>query len=231
VDGVGPVLIEDPRGRRWSVHRRWLGLRRPRWRGVEDPGFGNFGDVGGLGDDPLSAIVAVIGLILVLLFLVLFALPILIFGAELVLILAVAALGLAGRVLLGRPWTLEARSHDGRLVTRQAGGWRNSREALATLRDDAAAGRLLESDAQRALPSTPTRRALEAALACVLALLWLGGIGSLAAITVAVAVRNAPESGPWGLRIAVAALVLSAAGLLLTALVVLGLVSEHHRVA
>jgi hypothetical protein len=225
------VLIKDPRGHRWSVHRRWLGLRRPRWRGAEDPGFGNFGDVGDLGDDPLSAIVAVIGLILVLLFLVVFTLPILIFGVELVIVLTAAALGLAGRVLLGRPWTLAARSDDGRLVTREARGWRNSREALATLRDDAAAGRLLQSDVQRAVPSTSTRRALEAALACVLALLWLGGAGSLAAIAVAAGVRSAPESGPWGRRIAVAALVLSAAGLLLTALVVLGLISEHHRVA
>ncbi len=220
------MLIEDPRGRRWSVRRRWLGLRRPRWRGAEDPGFGDL-DVG---DDP-SGILAVIGLILVVIFIVFFALPIVIFGVELAVLLGAAALGLAGRLLLGRPWTLEARSDDGRLVTRQAGGWRDSQEALATLRDDAAAGRLLESDSRRAVPAAPARRALEAALACVLALLWLGGAGSLAALAVAAAVRHAPETGPWGRRIAVLALVLGLAGLLLTALVVLGLVSEHHRVA
>ena len=88
------MLIEDPNGHRWWVHRRWLGLRRPRWRGAEDPGFAN-----------------------------------------------------------------------------------------------------------------------------------------LVAIAVAAGVRSAPETGPRGRRIAAGALVLSAAGLLLTALVVLGLVTEHHRVA
>jgi hypothetical protein len=211
---------------RWSVRRRWLGLRRPPWRGAEDPGFSNL-DVG---DDP-SGILAVIGLILVVMFVVVFALPVVIFGVELVVVLAAAALGLAGRVLLGRPWTLEARSQDGRRVTRQAAGWRDSREALATLRADASAGRLLQSEAQLAVPATTARRALEAALACVLALLWLGGAGSLVAIAVATGVRHAPDSGPWGRRIAVLALVLSAAGLLLTALVVLGLVAEHQRVA
>lgn len=124
------MLIEDPRGRRWSVRRRWLGLRRPRWRSIEDPS--------------------------------------------------------------GRPTPTER-------LPGQA-------------------------------PS-PGRRTTQAILGCVVALLWLGGAGSLVAFALAAVVRRAPESGPWARRVAVLAIVLGIAGVLLTALVVLGAVSEHHRVA
>lgn len=220
------MLIEDPSGRRWSVRRRWLGLRRPRWRGPEDPGL----DALDVGDDP-SGVLAVLALIAVVILVALFAVPLVVFGVELVIVLAAAGLGLAGRLLLGRPWTLEARSDDGRLVWREVAGWRDSREALDAMREDIAAGRPTRTERTPVPVPPPNRRALEAALACVLALLWLGGAGSLAAIAVAAAVRHAPETGPWGRRLAVVAVVLAAAGLVLTALVVLGVISEHHRVA
>lgn len=222
------MLIADPSGRRWSVRREWLGLRRPRWRGIEDPSSPGSLDVA---DDP-TGILMVIAIVFFVIFLIVVALPLLVFGVELVIVLGGAAVGLAGRLLLGLPWTLEARSDDGRRVVQRVKGWRDSRDALAALRDNAAAGRLTGADhVAAAVPLTPARRATQGALACVLALLWLGGLGSLLALVLAGGVRHAPESGRWGRRLALLAVVLGVAGLLLTALVVLGLVSKHNRVA
>ena len=60
--------------------------------------------------------------------------------------------------------------------------------------------------------------------------MWLGGAGSLAALAIAHTVLRAPDSGRRARATAWRAVRLAALGLLLTALMVLGAVSEHQHV-
>lgn len=66
---------------------------------------------------------------------VIFVVPAVIFVAELLLIAAIVGVGLAGRMLLGRPWTIEAMKQDaGDAFEWKVRGWRASgelRESIA----------------------------------------------------------------------------------------------------
>ena len=65
---------------------------------------------------------------------VLFVVPALIFLLELLLVVAIVAMGVAGRVLLGRPWTVEARARvAGDAVEWKVRGWRASGELLESV--------------------------------------------------------------------------------------------------
>lgn len=89
----------------------------------------------GLDDDLGLIVAAVVGAVLavlVVLFVVVFALPLLI---EVVVLVAVTVLGIAGKVLLRRPWTVAAESDDGTRVTWRVVGWRASREHVDTVAD------------------------------------------------------------------------------------------------
>lgn len=58
---------------------------------------------------------------------VIFVVPALVFVAELLLIVALVGLGLLGRVLLGRPWTVEAREQAADYAYEwKTRGWRAS---------------------------------------------------------------------------------------------------------
>jgi hypothetical protein len=78
----------------------------------------------------LDALVIVVALVVI----VFVVIPLLLFGIELIIAGAVIAIGAIGRLLLGRPWTIEAASSSGQTVTWRVAGWRDSREAV----DDAA---------------------------------------------------------------------------------------------
>jgi hypothetical protein len=104
------MRVRDPDGVEWNVTRRWLEV--PAWRRarprVEDLLGGDIG-----GDDLLAAI-AVLILVAVLYW----------FGIAFLLLLAalvVALVGLAGRILLRRPWLVETRSERGELAWRVRG--------------------------------------------------------------------------------------------------------------
>ena len=94
-------------------------------------------DLASLGSDlPVVGVFFVgIALLLFAVGAVIFVVPALIFLLELLLIAAIVGVGLVGRVLLGRPWTVEATRQEPRAAYEwQAAGWRASgdlREAIA----------------------------------------------------------------------------------------------------
>lgn len=76
---------------------------------------------------------------------VLIAIPLLLFGVELIILGALLAAGVIGRIMFRRPWVIEARCHDplahGRRLEWQVIGWRKSRGLIDRVRSDLAAGR------------------------------------------------------------------------------------------
>ena len=134
------VEAVSPDGTRWRVGRVWW-QGRPRWRRrLEDVGGdGGFPDLGG---DDLAGLALAVVLGLLLLLVVPFLLPAVVFAVELVLLLLLGGLALAARVLLVRPWTVRATSATGQVVTRQARGWRASGRAVEELAASVRAGRL-----------------------------------------------------------------------------------------
>jgi hypothetical protein len=134
--------VASPDGRTWKVRRRWverpLPSLRERWR-REDVGGGDILDgllladgVEGFG--AIGAVVAIGALILVLL-------PLVGVALELVVLLLVLAYGLFARVVLRRPWIIDAvDSEDAEeRVAFAVKGWRDSSTALRELRTAIAA--------------------------------------------------------------------------------------------
>jgi hypothetical protein len=124
----------------WHVRRRWaprrLGAqtvwarfldrtRRARRRTTE---LGDVADPGCL-PDITDGIVAFLVVLALILFFVFIGLPLLIALGELVLILVLALIGVIGRVLFRRPWTIDAVSPSGVLTQWSVVGWRASAAA------------------------------------------------------------------------------------------------------
>jgi hypothetical protein len=136
--GMGTEAVVDPAGHRWVVRRRWV-RRRLRWRGKSGRSFDlmDGSDLASLGADlPVVGVVFVgIALLLFAVGAVILVVPAIVFLAELLLIAAVVGVGLAGRMLLGRPWTVEAMKQDtGDAYEWKVRGWRASgelRESIA----------------------------------------------------------------------------------------------------
>jgi hypothetical protein len=138
-------IVTAPDGQRWRVRRRWLNRPAPRpwtrWRrrrtrnddGEVVAGWGLEALMGGV--DSLAGLVVIVAAIAVLVLLVIALLFVLGIAFELVLLAAVLASGLFGRVVLRRPWTIEAVGVDDptRRSVFAVTGWRRSRRALATL--------------------------------------------------------------------------------------------------
>ncbi len=103
----------------WRVSRRWVPWRR-RLKGALDaiPDLG----VGPLGDDPISAVIGIVLLIIALPFLVLA----LVAGFEFLLVLLVLPFAVLGRVLFGRHWTVEVRRGWRPWWEARSGDWQES---------------------------------------------------------------------------------------------------------
>jgi hypothetical protein len=117
------MKVVDPQGRTWRVSRRWMPWRRKTR-------FGSWGDgpvfSGSLGDDPISAI---IGVVLLILFI-----PVLVLGLvvalEMLLLLLVLPFAVMGRMLLGRHWWVEVREGWTFAWETEGGGWSDSGRAI-----------------------------------------------------------------------------------------------------
>ena len=76
---------------------------------------------------------------------VLILIPVLFFGVELIILGALLAAGVIGRVLFRQPWVIEARSNDpltpGRRLEWHVIGWRKSQSLIQKVTSDLAAGR------------------------------------------------------------------------------------------
>jgi hypothetical protein len=141
----------------WTTFRKRL--RRTGGRAMEtgdalDAGcvVGELAELPAVGVVFLAVALVVIAVALVA-FGVVVLVPLLLAVLDLLLLGIVAALGLVGRLVLRRPWTIEARSDDGTVLTWNVVGWRASRER----RDEVAAllaSGVVPPDATLTLPPT-----------------------------------------------------------------------------
>jgi hypothetical protein len=128
------VKVQDPEGQTWRVRRRWLPWRR-KVRDVPDvPVDGMF--VGG--DDPLSAILGVIALVLLV--------PVIVVGAamlaEFLLLLLLLPLWLIVRAVTGGAWPVEVWRGKTYVGTDSVKGWTPSRVRMYDIAEAIRLGRL-----------------------------------------------------------------------------------------
>jgi hypothetical protein len=136
------VVATTPAGVQWRVRVVW----QPRWQALARR-FGGWrrrrrGDGGGLnmdipagidlGDNLVAALIAIVGVILFALLFWFLLLPLLLLLVDIFVVILLLALAIPARVLLRRPWTVEAVATlaDGgedRFVT-QTVGWREALE-------------------------------------------------------------------------------------------------------
>ncbi|HEX6685199.1 MAG TPA: hypothetical protein VF062_20580 [Candidatus Limnocylindrales bacterium] len=112
------VNVKDSGGADWAVRvvwqprwralaRRFGGWRRKRREKKEGGGF-DLPDVGGIGDDIFAAILVIVGLILFGLLFWFLLLPMMLLLVDIVIVVLLMLLAIPARVLLRRPWTVEA---------------------------------------------------------------------------------------------------------------------------
>jgi hypothetical protein len=127
----------------WRVRIRWL-PRAPRWVGWGFRGRAprrerdatssssegwDFWDVTGIGEGCVDDLFVALALFVILVVAWFVVLPALVFALDVLLVIVIAAAAVAARVLLRRPWVLDAESRGQRyewLVI----GWRASRQAV-----------------------------------------------------------------------------------------------------
>jgi hypothetical protein len=128
----------DPAGAEWVVRRRWV-HRDLRWRGKRGTlDLLDGADLAAAGSDlpVVGGVLVAIAAILFVAGLVLFVLPLLLLVAELLLVAVVLGAGVAGRVLLGRPWTVEARRlGEDCAYEWKVTGWGSSRALVRSVAD------------------------------------------------------------------------------------------------
>jgi hypothetical protein len=139
-------LVTAPDGGRWSVSRRWLDrplpslrkrFRAGRKENLEDDVIGGLWNVDGVSEGWAGLAVGAAVLLIVFV-----ALPLLGVALELIALIFVLSSGVFGRVVLGRPWTVEAVERGGRkqAFSFPVKGWRQAGEAAAGLAREIAAG-------------------------------------------------------------------------------------------
>jgi hypothetical protein len=139
-------LVTAPDGGHWSVRRRWLDrpfpslrkrFRAGRRENLEDNVIGGLLNVDDISEGWASLAVAAAVLLIVFV-----ALPLLGVALELIALIFVLCSGVVGRVIFGRPWTVEAVECGGRnrSVSFPVKGWRRAGEAATGLAREVAAG-------------------------------------------------------------------------------------------
>jgi hypothetical protein len=130
--------VTAPDGRRWLVRRRWLDrplpslrkrFRRPRGEQVEEGVFEGLLNTDW--SEGAAGIAVTVGFLLV----ILVVLPLLGVALELIALIFILGAGLFGRIVLGRPWTVEAmeRGGQGQSARFPVKGWRRAGETAAQL--------------------------------------------------------------------------------------------------
>lgn len=154
---MGRAAVSTPAGESWRVRRLWaprLGGRRlwarvrRRFRKPTDFPDSGLADPTGCLPDALDEFFLVLGLFLAVLLVVLLAVfvvvPLLLALLDLVVVLVLALLGVLARVLLRRPWTVEAEAcagpRAGTVITWRVVGWRASGEHAAQVAEALRAG-------------------------------------------------------------------------------------------
>lgn len=153
------IKVVDPSGREWTVRRRWLPWR-PRWRGPGRlrnmwDGLNGLDLLGGFADDFFAPILSILLAIVVIVLLVFFVLPLAVFLVEVVLTIVIVALATLLRIVLRKPWLVDAAdaSGEGHDYVWAVTGWRASGEAVDRIAAQLQGG--------AALPVLPNGRLVE----------------------------------------------------------------------
>lgn len=132
-------------GRTWTVRRRWVprhaSLVRRWWqrkRSRRGDGAGWFDVATGFDLDDLWWVALAVAAIA---FLVILGVPIVLALLDVVLLLVLTAGGIVARVLLRRPWTVQATTADGSVLERQVVGWRRAGDEVRALAHELQHGR------------------------------------------------------------------------------------------
>lgn len=151
------IEVLDPEGVRWRVRRRWAprhnGLlrrfnawrakRRAEGKGGRDSKLLDFIDIPLVGESLTGVLVGIalmIGFVVSVLLLWFVVFPFVLLVVDLLIVILLAALGTAARVLLGRPWTIEATSDTGATRTWNVAGALRSRRACREAAEALASG-------------------------------------------------------------------------------------------
>lgn len=115
------MKVRTPAGQVYRVTRRWVPWQRKSRRlsldGFEIP----IGPPSG--DDPISAILLVIWLVLAVPIIAIVVVVMLLTGIELILLLAILPFAVGARVVFGRHWTVEVRHSFTPIHEERSGGW------------------------------------------------------------------------------------------------------------
>lgn len=136
--------VSSPDGNRWYVRRVWLPWR-PKWRGKKDLDMPNAADgldaASGCAPEGLDDVLVIVGIVIAVLLMIFFVWPLLIALVEIVLLVLLVLLGVLARVVLRRPWIVEATPATGQGRFRwKVVGWRRSGEVVDQVADQLAAG-------------------------------------------------------------------------------------------
>ncbi len=134
---IGAKRVRAPDGTEWRVGRRWLPDKPTLWRREGDAEGGDWLSSAELdgADDVFVVVIAVVAVIATIVFLTTVVFPIIVLAFEVMVVLVLLVGGIAGRLVLRKPWTIRARAEHGRELTWRAQGWRRS----GRVRDDVAA--------------------------------------------------------------------------------------------
>jgi hypothetical protein len=132
-------IVTSPDGDRWRVRRQWTNRPLPdvkrRFRDDAEDGWAAQIGLEGLFSGLDESIVLSIALAVMLVLFVLVLWPLLGIAFELVLLFLLLTSGIVGRVLLRRPWIVEATNldHPQQSTTFGVKGWRRSSQAIEEL--------------------------------------------------------------------------------------------------
>jgi hypothetical protein len=143
------MKAQAPDGRTWKVGRRWFPRRRRLGRAdVSDamPDFVSFD--GGLDDlGVVGTIIAAILLVIVAIFLALVLFNVIAIALELLLVILLLLAGVFGRVVLRRPWVVQARCGD-TVLEWPVVGWLPSRRKISDVAEQLRSGAQLDAPRQ-----------------------------------------------------------------------------------
>ena len=115
------MKVRTPGGQTYRVTRRWVPWQRKSRR----LSLGGFDVPVGppSGDDPISAILLVLWLVIALPIILVVVVVVLLTGIELILLLAILPFAVGARVVFGRHWTVEVRRGFTPIHEERAGSW------------------------------------------------------------------------------------------------------------
>jgi hypothetical protein len=144
--------VSAPDGRSWTVGRQWLPFRvrvRPERDLLDPPTASSWVDADVFADFSLGGILVGLALAVLGVLLVLVVWPIVALAIEIVVLIVVFLVALAGRLLFRRPWRIVARTRDSvhSTLAWHVVGWGASGRVIDEVADALAAGETQPSPA------------------------------------------------------------------------------------